>query len=85
MLPKNERKNNGKLINLLLQNWKDFLISYSLSVRAHLKIPTPMRFVLFLVLQNDTPHEIKQDEYRRLSYDLISDSYFFLFFATFLM
>ena len=49
MLPKIEGKNNGKLINLLLQNRKDFLISYSVFVRAIFHIPTPMRFVLFLV------------------------------------
>jgi hypothetical protein len=49
MLPKIEKKNNGKLINLLLQNRKDFLISYSVFVRAIFHIPTPMRFVLFLV------------------------------------
>ena len=47
MLPKNEGKNNGKLINLLLQNRKDFLISYSVSVRAIFHIPTLMRFVFF--------------------------------------
>ena len=51
MLPKIEGKNNGKLINLLLQNRKDFLISYSVFVRAFLHIPTPMRFVIFCVLQ----------------------------------
>ena len=49
MLPKIEGKNNGKLINLLLQNRKYFLISYSVFVRANFHIPTPMRFVLFLV------------------------------------
>jgi len=47
MLPKIVGKNNGKLINLLLQNRKNFLISYSVFVRAFLRIPTPMRFVLF--------------------------------------
>ena len=51
MLPKIEGKNNGKLINLLLQNRKDFLISYSVSVRAIFYIPIPMRFVFFGVLQ----------------------------------
>ncbi len=50
MLPKIEGKNNGKLINLLLQNRKDFLISYSVSVRAIFHIPTPMRFILFLCI-----------------------------------
>ena len=47
MLPKIEGKNNGKLINLLLQNRKDFLISYSVFVRAIFHIPTLMRFVFF--------------------------------------
>ena len=50
MLPKIEGKNNGKLINLLLQNRKDFLISYSVSVRTFFHIPTPMRFILFLCI-----------------------------------
>ena len=48
MLPKIEGKNNGKLINLLLQNRKDFLISYSVFVRAFLHIPTPMRLHFFV-------------------------------------
>ena len=47
MLPKIEGKNNGKLINLLLQNRKYFLISYSVFVRANFHIPTLMRFVIF--------------------------------------